>query len=299
MSNSYQFYDDMAAQYDTLMEANAFYSNQNRLEAELIESFVAPASDDLCAVDIGCGTGEHTKLLLDKGYRVMAVDPSEAMLNIARRKLRQYGEQVSFSCCSAEHLGTLRSSGCDVLISTGSVLNHLDDWGSFFREASRVLRPSSTLIFSVDNSIGLDSFVWPFQECIQMRQLKPLARIMKDMRASLRAESLTNEWPYIINGQRWQQHLRYYSWSWICRTLQANGLKAKRYGGANVLTPLIPSMMRSASNLGNPVSPRSVLARLLALSDRLLEHPGWRIAASIGIVCEKLAGDDAKVSHAR
>jgi ubiquinone/menaquinone biosynthesis C-methylase UbiE len=38
-------------------------------------------------LEVGCGTGSHTKALVASGYRVTAVDLSEDMLRIARRKV--------------------------------------------------------------------------------------------------------------------------------------------------------------------------------------------------------------------
>jgi malonyl-CoA O-methyltransferase len=38
-------------------------------------------------LEIGCGTGRHTQRLAQSGNRVVAIDPSEGMLEIARNKL--------------------------------------------------------------------------------------------------------------------------------------------------------------------------------------------------------------------
>src|SRR5512147_2222966 len=37
-------------------------------------------------LDVGCGTGSLAVLLADHGYTVVAVDPAEASLGVARRK---------------------------------------------------------------------------------------------------------------------------------------------------------------------------------------------------------------------
>jgi SAM-dependent methyltransferase len=49
--------------------------------------------DDTAIADIGAGTGIFTALLLDRGYRVYAVEPNEAMRNAA---LKQLGGNTEF-----------------------------------------------------------------------------------------------------------------------------------------------------------------------------------------------------------
>ena len=39
-------------------------------------------------LDIGCGTGKHASLLVDKGYHLHGVDMSPQMISIAKKNLR-------------------------------------------------------------------------------------------------------------------------------------------------------------------------------------------------------------------
>jgi SAM-dependent methyltransferase len=41
-------------------------------------------------LEVACGTGTHTKILVSKGYEVTGVDISEELLSIARRKVREH-----------------------------------------------------------------------------------------------------------------------------------------------------------------------------------------------------------------
>ena len=67
-------------------------------------------------VDLGCGTGLITRELARLGYRVTAVDPAPAMLDIARQ--RPYGDRVRWIEGDASRLGT---PGADLAIMTGHV----------------------------------------------------------------------------------------------------------------------------------------------------------------------------------
>ncbi len=63
-------------------------------------------------LDLGCGTGELTKLLMDEGYDVAAVDGSEEMLSVAAAKC---GDGVLFTCQDMrdfELYGTVQATVC-------------------------------------------------------------------------------------------------------------------------------------------------------------------------------------------
>ena len=64
-------------------------------------------------LDLGCGTGELTKLLCESGYDVAALDGSEEMLALASEKCR--GTDTLFSCQdmrSFELYGTVQATLC-------------------------------------------------------------------------------------------------------------------------------------------------------------------------------------------
>lgn len=61
------------------------------------------AKEGALVVDLGCGNGALSKKLLDRGYRVLGIDASEEMLNIARNQYPeiefQLGDAVDFLLC--------------------------------------------------------------------------------------------------------------------------------------------------------------------------------------------------------
>ncbi|MFW5886969.1 MAG: class I SAM-dependent methyltransferase, partial [Bacteroidota bacterium] len=62
-----------------------FGKQVDRIEKEMISGLLneIPKGE---MIDLGCGTGHWTHFFTEKGFRVKAVDASEAMLNIARNK---------------------------------------------------------------------------------------------------------------------------------------------------------------------------------------------------------------------
>ena len=78
-------------------------------------------------LDAGCGTGRLTAVLLERlpAGRVVALDVSKAMLEVAQRELERFGERVAFIHGDLSALGLHHR--CDVVFSTATfhwVLEH-------------------------------------------------------------------------------------------------------------------------------------------------------------------------------
>lgn len=85
------------------------------------------------AADVGCGTGISTRLLAERGLDVVGIDPSEQMLDRARRAggaRYQRGEAAATG---------LPDASCD-LVSAGQAF-HWFDLRQALLEFSRILRP--------------------------------------------------------------------------------------------------------------------------------------------------------------
>jgi trans-aconitate methyltransferase len=95
---------------------------------------------DETVLDAGCGTGRLTRGLLERlpRGRVIALDASPAMLDVARRELASFGDRVSFvqATLARDELPT----GMDVVFSTATfhwVLDHDALFGSIARALVR------------------------------------------------------------------------------------------------------------------------------------------------------------------
>lgn len=94
-----------------------------------------PSHPDTCVLDIGCGTGNHTDLLQKlTGVQVYGIEPSEGMLEKARRK----NPEITFKIGQADQI-PFDDDFFDFAYMT-AVVHHVPDIKAMFSEIWRVLR---------------------------------------------------------------------------------------------------------------------------------------------------------------
>jgi len=94
--------------------------------------------DGVC-VEVGCGPGRMTRALAERFDRVIAVDVSPGMLDLARRNMS--AANIDYRLVSGERLDTVEGSVADVLVCY-LVLQHLpsrDHVLAYLHEFGRVL----------------------------------------------------------------------------------------------------------------------------------------------------------------
>jgi len=101
------------------------------------------------ALDLGCGTGRHTRALVEAGASVMAIDLTPEMMSRARDKLREHS------------IGWIRHSlpgplpfreDTFALVVLGLVAEHVADLSALLGETARVLAPGGRCILSALHS---------------------------------------------------------------------------------------------------------------------------------------------------
>lgn len=105
-------------------------------------------------VDLGCGSGENSVLLTLRGAKVLAIDISESLIELANHRLEINGikEPVDFYCASAYEL-PFDDESIDVIFGI-AILHHLE-LAPLAKEVKRVLRKGGRAIFQepVRNSL--------------------------------------------------------------------------------------------------------------------------------------------------
>jgi ubiquinone/menaquinone biosynthesis C-methylase UbiE len=94
------------------------------------------------AVDVACGTGRVTGILVERGWRTVGVDASEPMLAIARAK--DLGATFEFGSLEAIPI----DDGDADLVTCALALTHVQELGRSIAELARIVRSGGTLILS-------------------------------------------------------------------------------------------------------------------------------------------------------
>jgi SAM-dependent methyltransferase len=98
-------------------------------------------------LEIGCGTGVHTKLLAQSGAHVAAVDLTPTAVELTTRRLELAGLSADVREADAESL-PFDDASFDFVWSWG-VIHHSSDTNRVIAEIARVLRPNGRLAFMV------------------------------------------------------------------------------------------------------------------------------------------------------
>ncbi len=103
-------------------------------------------------LDLGCGTGEHSRFFAELGFRVLGVDSSQSML--AKALETPLPENLAFRPGDLGKLRETVSEPFGAAISLGNTLPHLterEDLGNLFSALGEILLPGGVFIFQILN----------------------------------------------------------------------------------------------------------------------------------------------------
>ncbi len=133
MSDNSILYNSIGLGYNSTRQADPYI-------ADKLFQFLSPQHDGLY-IDIGCGTGNYTIALADRGLNFYGAEPSEKMLNIARSR---YGS-VNWFLGQAEQI-PLDGNLFDGAIATLTI-HHWTDIKKALKEIHRVLKKDAKMVF--------------------------------------------------------------------------------------------------------------------------------------------------------
>src|SRR6266446_7867671 len=106
-------------------------------------------------LEIGCGAGFLSVALAQRGLRVQAIDPAEAMVELARRHAVESGTAELLSLAVGDVSALTFEDGCFDLVIAIGVIPWLEQPESAIQEMARVIRPGGHVILTADNRAGL------------------------------------------------------------------------------------------------------------------------------------------------
>jgi ubiquinone/menaquinone biosynthesis C-methylase UbiE len=129
-------YAKFAARYDRWVEPTASKVRQLGLR-------LCPPREGQSVLDVGCGTGTQLGLYARPGCRLVGIDPSPAMLALARQKLGPAAELLSEDATKMSF-----SDGAFDLVSATFMLHEMDPEArrQVLRECRRVTKPGGRIL---------------------------------------------------------------------------------------------------------------------------------------------------------
>ena len=136
-------------------------------EATRLRALVVPDARG-ATLEVGIGSGLNLRFYGDRVERLIAVDPSEELLRMARRKARTTAFPIEFIARPGEEL-PLENNSVDSVVVTFTLCTVADPLKAL-REMRRVLKPRGEILFA-EHGLAPDPGVARWQ-----RRLNPLWR---------------------------------------------------------------------------------------------------------------------------
>jgi ubiquinone/menaquinone biosynthesis C-methylase UbiE len=131
-------YNSWAKQYDT---------NKNKTRDLDIKSTIETLSkfDFKNVLELGCGTGKNTGWLLTKAERIIGLDFSQEMLDLAKEKITD--NNVEFKKSDLKKDWEIENQFAD-LVTSSLTLEHIDDLNHIFNQANLKLTENGMFFIS-------------------------------------------------------------------------------------------------------------------------------------------------------
>ncbi len=145
-NTSKQYFEAVASEWDSMRKG--FFPESVREQALL----AAGVQAGQMAADLGAGSGFVTEALRKAEVDVIAVDQSEAMIEVLQKK---FGAQVDARLGTAEALPIAKETLDHAFANM--YLHHVDDPAGAIKEAARVLKPGGRLTIT---DMDAHSYKW-------------------------------------------------------------------------------------------------------------------------------------------
>ena len=151
---------DIQSYYDEAVEKELVRLDRHQLERDItwryLDSYLPPEGNIL---EIGPGAGTITLGLLERGYKITAVDLSEKMIELSRKRISDAGleRNVRFYVKDSRDLGEIESRAFDAVLMMGPLyhLVYKEDRETALKEAYDRLKPGGIIFSSFISRYGI------------------------------------------------------------------------------------------------------------------------------------------------
>jgi 2-polyprenyl-3-methyl-5-hydroxy-6-metoxy-1,4-benzoquinol methylase len=146
-------FDEMSLVYDNAIDWEARLLHEMPFLLESIPDVPNPR-----VLDMACGSGHHATALASYGCRVVGIDVSQAMLDVAQELAQKECLTPEFKLGDITKLEEVVEGKFDLIICLGNslaLLPSLDAVSSVFESVGALLRPEGLFVFQVLNFEGM------------------------------------------------------------------------------------------------------------------------------------------------
>jgi|YelNatPaOPRAMG01_1025707.scaffolds.fasta_scaffold16209_5 ubiquinone/menaquinone biosynthesis C-methylase UbiE len=128
---------------------------RTKKEVDFLE-VVVPIKKNMLILDLGCGFGRHCIEMRKRGYKVIGVDRSYDLLEIAKKKANEENLDIDFYLLEYKNLNQLNYS-FDVVLSlyTSFGLNSYKEDKETLNEVYKILKSKGRLLIDIENREAL------------------------------------------------------------------------------------------------------------------------------------------------
>lgn len=99
-------------------------------------------------LDLGCGEGDNSRIMVRKGAKVTGVDFSKKMIDFAIQQEKNEGFGIDYRVLDASNLHTFKDNMFDI-VACFMALQDIEDYQDAIKEASRVLKKRGRFAFAI------------------------------------------------------------------------------------------------------------------------------------------------------
>lgn len=147
---SLEYWSGRAEEYSSF-HMKSFNSEKHRWFADIVHPYIPRLDRPVEALDLGCGSGFMSLLLLEAGCTVQGIDFSEDMIAQAKANVASKGFDATYTPMKAQELA-FDDASFDFVLSR-NVTWVLEDVDKVYAEVFRVLRPGGVFL-NLDANYG-------------------------------------------------------------------------------------------------------------------------------------------------
>ena len=147
MLKNSEFFNELAEDYDSMIP----FTETIERKKEILKNIITPDMKNVA--DLGCGTGTDSIALAQLGLNVTAFDPSERMINEAKKNAKYSGVDVKFYQHSVSEIHENFNGDFDLVISFGNTFANIvkTELNISLKKCYDLLRKGGMLILQILN----------------------------------------------------------------------------------------------------------------------------------------------------